>query len=67
MEGFVIFYCVVGFQSKISIVPMFLDGDKSDEDAAVLEEQEALVIQQRMAQQLAEDDFGLEFLTHLKV
>jgi hypothetical protein len=32
-----------------------------------LEEKEALAIQQQMAQQLDEGDFGLDFITHLKV
>lgn len=36
-------------------------------EVAELEEQEALAIQQRMAQQLEEADFGLDFITHLKV
>ena len=32
-----------------------------------MEEKEALAIQQRIAQQLEEADFGLDFITHLKV
>ena len=32
-----------------------------------MEEKEALAIQQQMAQQLDEGDFGLDFITHLKV
>ena len=44
-----------------------IDGNESDAEVAELEEQEALAIQQRMAQQLEEADFGLDFITHLKV
>lgn len=46
---------------------MSVDGNESDVEVAELEEQEALAIQQRMAQQLEEADFGLDFITHLKV
>ncbi|KAI9554237.1 hypothetical protein GHT06_019509 [Daphnia sinensis] len=42
------------------------DANESDAEVAQLEEQEALAIQQRLAQQLEEADFGLDFITHLK-
>ncbi|KAK4008465.1 hypothetical protein OUZ56_013605 [Daphnia magna] len=42
------------------------DANESDAEVAQLEEQEALAIQQRLTQQLEEDDFGLDFITHLK-
>lgn len=45
----------------------YLDGNEKDVEVAQMEEQEALAIQQRMAQQLEEADFGLDFITHLKV
>ena len=45
----------------------YVDANESDAEVAELEEQEALAIQQRMAQQLEEADFGLDFITHLKV
>ena len=43
------------------------DADESDAERAELELKEALAIQQRMAEQLDEGDFGLDFITHLKV
>lgn len=49
------------------MLPQNLDANESDAEVAELEEQEALAIQQRMAQQLEEADFGLDFITHLKV
>ena len=45
----------------------YLDGNESEAELAELEEKEALAIQQQMAQQLDEGDFGLDFITHLKV
>jgi len=42
------------------------DADESDAERAELELKEALAIQQRMAEQLDEGDFGLDFITHLK-
>jgi len=45
----------------------FKDADESGAEIAELEEKEALAIQQRMAQQLEDADFGLDFITHLKV
>lgn len=44
-----------------------IDANEADAEVAELEEQEALAIQQRMTQQLEEADFGLDFITHLKV
>jgi len=42
------------------------DADESDAERAELELKEALAIQQRMAEQLEEADFGLDFISHLK-
>lgn len=38
------------------------DFSGSETDAALMEEQEALIIQRRMAEQLDDEDFGLESL-----
>lgn len=46
---------------------MLTEANEADAEVAELEEKEALAIQQRMAQQLEDADFGLDFITHLKV
>ena len=59
--------CDLIFCCQVTKLSVTIDANESDAEVAELEEQEALAIQQRMAQQLEDADFGLDFITHLKV